>query len=303
MYKTHILLVNLTETVDFFMSVMLQYAYKNMNAFLDSSCEYVYFTKIGHKKHGKEWKMELLAIKDGKGKGVYICNNEEEKNTILHQFMGCESKIFSDNQKEAALSWANVTELKKIKKHDFIKLIDQYRRMGFAYVTIEMINGETFCIVPDDIYYLSTLYVLKYNDSSENFYLSQYGEELTYDVFMEYFNQFSEKTHEKNADFKDCVRDLLSRYDHPIMKTLEKTQVSAFGDLIQLGTCCRKIDIEFGETSGSGSGTRTYIQKDILEYITISMHNIVTVTPHRLDAKFEVTDKNLVRALTELRAE
>ena len=81
MYKTHILLVNLTETVDFFMSVMLQYAYKNMNAFLDSSCEYVYFTKIGHKKHGKEWKMELLAIKDGKGKGVYICNNEEEKNT------------------------------------------------------------------------------------------------------------------------------------------------------------------------------------------------------------------------------
>ncbi len=245
--------------------------------------------------------MELLAIKDGKGKGVYICNNEEEKNTILHQFMGCESKIFSDNQKEAALSWANVTELKKIKKHDFVKLIDQYKRMGFAYVTIEMINGETFCIVPDDIYYLSTLYVLKYNDSSENFYLSQYGEELTYDVFMEYFNQFNKKTHGKNPEFKDSVRDLLSRYDHPIMKTLEKTQVSAFGDLIQLGTCCRSIEIEFGGTSGSG--TRTYIQKDILEYITISMHNIVTVTPHRLDPKFEVTDKNLVRALTELKAE
>lgn len=245
--------------------------------------------------------MELLAIKDGKGKGVYICNNEDEKNTILQQFMGCTSKCFSDNQKEAALSWANVSELKKIKKHDFVKLIDQYRKMGFAYVTIEMINGDTFCIVPDDIYYLSTLYVLKYNDASEMFYLSQYGEELTYDVFMEYFNEFNSKNHSKLPDLKDCVRELLSRYDHPIMKTLEKTQVSAFGDMIQLGTCCREITMEFGDKSAAA--TRTYVQKDILEYITISMHNIVTITPHRLDPKFEVADKNLVKALTELRAE
>lgn len=245
--------------------------------------------------------MELLAIKDGKGKGVYICNSEEEKSTILQQFVGCTSKSFSESQKEAALSWANVTELKKIKKHDFVKLIDQYRRMGFAYVTVEMINGDTYCIVPDDIYYLSTLYVLKYNNASEMFYLSQYGEELTYDVFMEYFNDFNEKNNSKLPDLKDRVRELLNRYDHPIMKTLEKTQVSAFGDLIQLGTCCRQITMEFDDKNSAG--TRTYVQKDILEYITISMHNIVSITPHRLDPKFEVADRELVRALTELRAE
>lgn len=272
--------------VDFLVLIMLQYAYNKLRV---------------HSKGRKGRTMELLAIKDGKGKGVYICNTEDEKNTILQQFMGCTSKIFSDSQKEAALSWANVTELKKIKKHDFVKLIDQYRKMGFAYVTVEMINGATFCIVPDDIYYLSTLYVLKYNDASEMFYLSQYGEELTYDVFMEYFDEFNEKNHNKMPDLKDRVRELLSRYDHPIMKTLEKTQISAFGDLIQLGTCCRDIHMEFGEKGSAG--TRTYVQKDILEYITISMHNIVTVTPHRLDPKFEVADKNLVRALTELKEE
>ena len=67
--------------------------------------------------------------------------------------------------------------------HDFVKLMDTYRKMGYAYVKIQLVNGDTYCVLPEDIYYLSTLYILKYNDCSKMFYLSQYGEELTYDVF------------------------------------------------------------------------------------------------------------------------
>lgn len=184
--------------------------------------------------------------------------------------------------------------------HDFVKLMDTYRKMGYAYVRIQLVNGDTYCVLPEDIYYLSTLYILKYNDCSEMFYLSQYGEELTYDVFMEYFNQFVRNMNTKLPNLKDSVRELLNRYDHPIMNVLEKTQISAFGDLIQLGRCCKDITLEFDSDQ---KRNRVYVQKDVVEYITVSMHNIVTITPCRLDPKFEVTDKALVKALNDLRTE
>ncbi len=78
--------------------------------------------------------------------------------------------------------------------------------MEYAYVKIELINGESFCVLPNDVYYLPTLYVLKYNDCSKMFYLSQYGEELAYDVFMEYSNQFVANS--KLPTLKDFVQQL-----------------------------------------------------------------------------------------------
>lgn len=182
------------------------------------------------------------------------------------------------------------------KTHDFVNLMEEYRKMGYAYVKIELINGESYCVLPNNVYYLSTLYVLKYNDCSKMFYLSQYGEELAYDVFMEYFDQFVKNS--KLPTLKDSVQELINRYDHPIMNVLEKTEISAFGDFIQLGKCCKDIELVVDDDA---KRTRTYIQKDVTEYITISMQNVVTIKPCRLDPKFEVTDKDLIKALNELR--
>ena len=79
---------------------------------------------------------------------------------------------------------------------------------------------------------------------------------------------------------------------------LEKTEISAFGDFIQLGKCCKDIELVVDDDA---KRTRTYIQKDVTEYITISMQNVVTIKPCRLDPKFEVTDKDLIKALNDLR--
>ncbi len=84
------------------------------------------------------------------------------------------------------------------------------------------------------------------------------------------------------------------------MNVLEKTEISAFGDFIQLGKCCEDIELVVGDDA---KRIKTYIQKDIVEYITISMQNVVTIKPCRLDPNFEVTDKNLIEALNALRKE
>lgn len=55
--------------------------------------------------------MDLLAIRNGEGQGVYKYNTNGEKSRILSKFSGCSTRVFPEYMLEEACVWAGVDSL------------------------------------------------------------------------------------------------------------------------------------------------------------------------------------------------
>lgn len=94
--------------------------------------------------------MELLAIKDGEGKGIYLVNNEEEKKFLIDKYNGCSYNVFKENEEEMALEWAGI-EKKTINQDIEVEEFNEKQNEYLPTDSTVNLKNEQTQIFSDDV--------------------------------------------------------------------------------------------------------------------------------------------------------
>lgn len=239
--------------------------------------------------------MRYLAVKH---KGLYICNNELEEEEMIELFRAYTTNFFEEYEEDEAKEWAENDKIigfkrEEEKEHEFIEVLKKYRKQGYGYVDITLINGQNISIIIDNITFLSTKYRCTWNYSKKELEVNQMtsyleATQLESDFKVYYDEVKSSKTKE------DALRNFLKTlrrevWGRPWTK-FNKTNVKIDKTIITFNVAYNEIQTD--------SHYPTYELGCKINDISIILSNIIMITPQNI--KNEVKNKELKKMMNEI---
>ncbi|WP_286078050.1 hypothetical protein [Thomasclavelia cocleata] len=238
--------------------------------------------------------MRYLAVLN---KGLYICNDITEENELSELFKEFKTEIFEEYEEDEAKEWAETSKImgfkKEEKEHEFIEVLKEYRKQGYAYVDILLINGKSISILIDDILFFSTKYRCKWNYSEEKLTVSQDSDYLTPDTldydFQTYLDEVKSHTTEEEA-----IKRFFKAFKYgawgQIWYELKKTNIKINNSFITFDKAYAEIEED--------KSHHTYSLGFKLENISILLSNIIMITPKKI--KNEITNSKFKKGIKKI---
>lgn len=281
--------------------------------------------------------MEFLAIRNGEGKGVYVCNDKEERRKYLNMYPGSSCTIFKDTEKEKALKWAGVNEVsnrkqkvvevnsgkknkqekQKTDKHQFLEMIDYYLENGFDYVCVKTDDGSTVWFWIRDLAYISSAsYIRDVSDYSSGAlrcnYISYYKNYCTTQLIpFDVFADFLQKETDSFVEGRKIVKDeafLVHFYSELINSMMrnrridfyfkKKSSIEMLGDMAIIDYSYENINS--AKTTTSESATKElYVDEWEKRFVAINVNHVVSVIPYK--TPFKIEDDLFLKAIKEVK--
>lgn len=185
----------------------------------------------------------LLATKSGK---VYVYNNKKERE-ILEENISENYKIFTDNDKEKALNYANTKKITGFmtKEMNTFDILCELKTSGINIATFNR-NISSADIILNDIYILNTQKRLILDKKTKLWKTGTYKGDMD-DAIKDFYNQIKYFSEETKLSMSKSVSEYLEAFKSifrfcPWTK-IEKSRFVGYSDYITLDNIYKEIRI------------------------------------------------------------
>lgn len=179
--------------------------------------------------------MYYLSVRTNEFKGVFAYKTAAEKKELEDKYGMGDCRVFTENEKELALEYAEVKEISnKVNPHQekksFLELLDLYRNNNIDRVQVVFVNGATTTIV------LNTHYIfhnkLKFSEDSPYAFLNNWHILEINEPLDTYLQSMRKKLQYEfpNLNLKDVI--LSEEQNTPFYYEVEKTSIEEYEDFI-----------------------------------------------------------------------